>query len=679
MGYDLGEQLDLKLRYGFAVKPTSTATPTMLELELLRADIFTPARSVILAPPEEWGNPASSYGLVVRVRGKAGSPLPEKVKVESWSMLECELGWRYKLGEAEVGLMQSEIDLGTAVSGTVMFSEQAEDVISGWVTVLPGESGGLAGFHIGSEFLLLPEQVGGSGELLIGHKGQGPFKKPAGAPQEWKKTFYLYLPTAAGGKMTIRCSDEQAKMEVLCREGPGPYWAKHRRPFRKLVGNKYEEEFYEKSRHGSWLVTVWSKAEQYTMDVEFVQESNEAKNPETKEIPWTGNWWPTFEGKNWNPWMDNGPFDKLDKLIVKVTGYEKFHLNNVPEATTFKKWLEENVKQSTDERHGHCHVFSYMSAYKQEPRWSVIRAGIRFSPGDLKGLLIVGSAWCRGTRRDPFAWFKTYGKRIVGKPFGKGEEPDPKCWNFHIALRDTMILEDGRKKEPTPLIIEKHKGAAGSNSPMYKVRFYFIQKDPFILFKVAVKATIHYTDYEDKKHDRVGPKPAALHYRYVLAYDDFGRVRVGDDATRWGSKWKQDEYPDFIWTRQENDPTLNWFKQAQRGRIWERHERIPFYKIVEMLLSPKRTIIYGQVVDSTGNPVRNVVVRVAPLRGGTYKNAYIGRDGRFAFFEAWPGGWVIYVRAQGYEPRLLDLRIPAPPEGKPVPDTPPLKIVLERR
>jgi len=156
VGYDLGDKLDLKLRYGFAVKPVSTATPTMLELELLRADTFTPARSIVLAPPEEWENPTSPYGLVVRVRGKAGCALPQKVKVESWSMLEGEVGWRYKIGEAEVGLMQSEVDLGTAVSGTVMFSEQAEEVIPGWVTVLPGEFGGLATFRIGPEILLAP-------------------------------------------------------------------------------------------------------------------------------------------------------------------------------------------------------------------------------------------------------------------------------------------------------------------------------------------------------------------------------------------------------------------------------------------------------------------------------------------------------------------------------------------
>jgi len=619
---------------------------------------------------------------VVRVKGKAGCALPQKVKVESWSMLEGEVGWRYKIGEAEVGLMRSEVDLGTAVSGVVMFSEQAEDVISGWITILPGQLGGFAGFRIGSEFLLLSEEAEVSGDLLIGHKGQGPFKKPVDAPEEWVGVFSLYLPTAAGGKMTIKCSDKRAKMGIIYPEGPGPFWAKHRKRVKKIVGNKYEEAFYGKQRHGLWWVVVWSKAEQYTMDVEFVQESNEAKNPETREVPWTGNWWPTFPGLNWNPWMDNGPFDKLDKLIMKVTGYKKFHLDNLRRATTFRKWLEKNVKQEVDRSYGHCHVFSYMSSYKREPYHTLTRANVSFGPGDLKGLLIVGSSWepplpANPAFREP--WLANYANPVVGHPFGEAKEPDPKCWGFHRALRDTVIVgARGKKKEPTPLVIDRDNGPGGWNSPIYKVRFYFLQNDRFTLFKVLVSATIWYTDYESENYDRIGPKPSTTSYKYVLAYDDSGRIQTGKKALLWDSKWQGNNYPDFVWTRNRHEPTLNWLKMSERGKQWRQHERIPFYKIADMLLSPDKTIIYGQVVDQAGNPVREPVVSVIPLMGGFYKRAYIGKDGRFAFFEAWPARWLIYVTAPGYKQHWLLVNIPTPPKGEPVGDTDPLKIVLER-
>ena len=87
VGYNLGEQLDLKLRYGFAVKPASTATPTMLQLQVIHPILRRPISHVQLMNWENRDYPDAAEAVVVCVKGAKGGVFPEGVTVRTWSGL----------------------------------------------------------------------------------------------------------------------------------------------------------------------------------------------------------------------------------------------------------------------------------------------------------------------------------------------------------------------------------------------------------------------------------------------------------------------------------------------------------------------------------------------------------------------------------------------------------------
>lgn len=97
---------------------------------------------------------------------------------------------------------------------------------------------------------------------------------------------------------------------------------------------------------------------------------------EAAKVPWSGNWWPA-NGSAPSLIAENGPLHKYDYFVEVLTGVN-------PGA---RKWERENLYFPGVGWAGHCNGFAAASIIEPEPNRDYQMHGVKFTPGDVKGLL----------------------------------------------------------------------------------------------------------------------------------------------------------------------------------------------------------------------------------------------------------------------------------------------------
>ncbi len=99
---------------------------------------------------------------------------------------------------------------------------------------------------------------------------------------------------------------------------------------------------------------------------------------EVEGVPWSGWWWPSFEGIGPTLFAFNGPLDKYDRYVAATSGAD-------PATRT---WERQSLYFPATPWAGHCNGFAAAALVEPEPTSPVTVLGITFSVADLKGLLV---------------------------------------------------------------------------------------------------------------------------------------------------------------------------------------------------------------------------------------------------------------------------------------------------
>jgi hypothetical protein len=98
---------------------------------------------------------------------------------------------------------------------------------------------------------------------------------------------------------------------------------------------------------------------------------------EAARQPWSGWWWPAWEGVGPTLFAPNGPLEKYDAYVALTSGAS-------PHTQT---WEREQFSLPGNRWAGHCNGFAAAALLEPEPTHPVTVLGLSFSVGDLKGLL----------------------------------------------------------------------------------------------------------------------------------------------------------------------------------------------------------------------------------------------------------------------------------------------------
>jgi hypothetical protein len=93
--------------------------------------------------------------------------------------------------------------------------------------------------------------------------------------------------------------------------------------------------------------------------------------------PWSGWWWPAWEGLGPTLFAPYGPLEKYDAYVALTSGTS-------PRTQT---WEREQFSFPGNRWAGHCNGFAAAALLEPEPMQPVTLLGLNFSVGDLKGLL----------------------------------------------------------------------------------------------------------------------------------------------------------------------------------------------------------------------------------------------------------------------------------------------------
>ena len=95
---------------------------------------------------------------------------------------------------------------------------------------------------------------------------------------------------------------------------------------------------------------------------------------EVEAAPWSGWWWPSFEGVGPTLFAFNGPLDKYDRYVAATSGAD-------PATRT---WERQSLYFPATPWAGHCNGFAAAALVEPEPTEPVTMLGITFSVADLK-------------------------------------------------------------------------------------------------------------------------------------------------------------------------------------------------------------------------------------------------------------------------------------------------------
>lgn len=99
---------------------------------------------------------------------------------------------------------------------------------------------------------------------------------------------------------------------------------------------------------------------------------------ELDPLPWSGWWWPASDSIGPTLYAPNSPLDKYDRYVAAVTG----------ESPDTRGWERHTLYFPGSAWAGHCNGFAAAALLEPEPTQAVDVAGVSFSVGDLKGLLV---------------------------------------------------------------------------------------------------------------------------------------------------------------------------------------------------------------------------------------------------------------------------------------------------
>ncbi|MBI4493847.1 MAG: hypothetical protein HY690_13730 [Chloroflexi bacterium] len=158
---------------------------------------------------------------------------------------------------------------------------------------------------------------------------------------------------------------------------------------------------------------------------------------ELERKPWSGWWWPAFEGRGPTLYQSNGPLDKYDRYVERATG----------ENPLARPWERQEMRFPGSTWAGHCNGWAAASLLEPEPTEPREAFGVTFSVGDLKGLLsdyhfADAAAWTfgEGGTVDPADFHRALLDWVAGK--GKGfvltfEMADGEVWSFPVYRFET--------------------------------------------------------------------------------------------------------------------------------------------------------------------------------------------------------------------------------------------------
>lgn len=330
------------------------------------------------------------------------------------------------------------------------------------------------------------------------------------------------------------------------------------------------------------------------------------KGRATKVTTWTimGSWWPFaeqglgFEGNELYLWSDDGPLDRLDRLLQRpggkntALGYERANYY-------LKKYTKENAW------YGSCDKVGIASSIFDEPKRDVEVDGIVFTVPMIKGLLSVIAKTCV----DPESR-ETLGRRFIGEKSSIYMN-DGTAITDHIVESDALQLTTSSYRErhrfykrgrdlPTRIVKTQNNGAIDrtqinyidteSRFDIYPTEFHgmllhWIKRDqrPIIIETDSKTAVWHfaYDEFISTVHNEGGLRHVKLElrggdqhkeYTYVIRCNTLGfPIENGT--------WVSDP-PDFVW-------------RVQKNPLWQAkafNERNPFVLPVDVWVIYQKSI-----------------------------------------------------------------------------------------
>jgi hypothetical protein len=162
--------------------------------------------------------------------------------------------------------------------------------------------------------------------------------------------------------------------------------------------------------------------------------------------------------------------------------------------------------------HGHCNGWTAASIRHPEPRYSVVRNGVTFTPADIKGLLAEIYMYSPA--------------EFLG---GVGDTVNP--GTFHIAICNWI----GRAS--LPIGMETTPGEEKWNYPVYSYVYSFAKRTSK---RVEVKMNVYYTKSSRREYQQSSHLRALMYFHYMLDLNDAGEI-VG------GEYFRDSKQLDLLW------------------------------------------------------------------------------------------------------------------------------------
>lgn len=339
-------------------------------------------------------------------------------------------------------------------------------------------------------------------------------------------------------------------------------------------------------------------------DEDFIRKFKELPDKgEARKKPYTGHWYPhrhggtarIFKGKS------QSALHKYDRAFPAHDG------------ATAVAWEKRYHSSRGGNWQGHCNGYAGAAQRYREPRYEVIRNGVRFTPADIKALLtevhlhlhtyILGGRRCHnvivesaisGGTSCPAGFHKimlSNGKaKCIKNPPTRAASPqlsaceDVNAGTFHLALANWV----GRREQT--IIFDKEAYHQVWNYPLFK--YHLESESRFISKAEALRYTkqrgnrypfnraatsfyyakmrIGYAQVLQNSESSNYPtfKESSEVYTYILEIDDFGDIV--------GGEWIGESYhkhPDFLWIALEPQKslTVTEAKRVMSGNALQRY------------------------------------------------------------------------------------------------------------
>jgi hypothetical protein len=232
--------------------------------------------------------------------------------------------------------------------------------------------------------------------------------------------------------------------------------------------------------------------------------------------PWSGHWWPTYNGdNNSNLYDPNGPLAKYDQYVKATTGRD----------SNAAAWEKQNhfTNQKQFDWAGHCHAWAAASILtKPVPAEGITKNGVHFTQDDLEGMIAA-------------VYYNPTHQMLPGGQ--RSETNDPNAAEFKDMNPAWMhyLLQYYMGQHQTPFIMDTAAGAAVWNFPAFAYQMQQSDNgDGSVNFRTRVW-------FSDAAMGEQSTRPFYKDYTYTLWNTGDGRM-TGD----WSGE-SVNEHPDFAW------------------------------------------------------------------------------------------------------------------------------------